>query len=142
VLPWQRKEISVKSVVFVTILALCCYTFCSNCSNCLNACNPLTSGDLASLRRVSATQRKCFTLFACTSVCFKCESHIYNKYVISDVRICNKHWKTKTKVHTKYVKLAFLLMTPCWIAVVNHSKPSAKWFGRFHQTGCCCCSFG
>jgi len=24
---------------------------------------------------------------------------------------------------------------PSWIAVVNHSKPSVKRFGRFHKTG-------
>jgi len=32
-------------------------------------------------------------------------------------------------------KLALLLTTPSWIALVNYSKPSAKWSGRFHQTG-------
>jgi len=108
-------QISAKSVVFVTILALYCYALCSNCSYCwkLNACYPLNSGDLASLRRVSATQRKCFTLFARTSLVLnvKVKSHIYNKYVIS-VRRCNKHWKAKLKFHAKYVKLAFLLTTP------------------------------
>jgi len=55
--------------------------------------------------------------------------YIYNKYVII-VRISNKHWKTKPKVHTKYVRLSFLLTSPSWIAVVNNSKPSVKRFGR------------
>jgi len=39
------------------------------------------------------------------------------------------------KHHTKYVKLSFLLTTPSWIALVNHSKPSIKWFEWFHETG-------
>jgi len=43
--------------------------------------------------------------------------------------------KTKPKVHAKCVKLAFVLTTPFLTAVVNHSKPSAKLFGQFHQTG-------
>jgi len=48
--------------------------------------------------------------------------------------MCNKHWKTKPKVHARYVRLSFLLTTPSWIAVVNYSKPSIKWFGQFHET--------
>jgi len=59
---------------------------------------------------------------------------MYTKYV-TIVTIYNKHWKAKPKVHAESVKLAFLLTTPPWIAVVDHSKPSAKWFERFHQTG-------
>jgi len=48
---------------------------------------------------------------------------------------CNKHWKTKPKVHAKYVRLSFLLTMPSWIAGVNHSKLSVKRFGRFRETG-------
>jgi len=44
---------------------------------------------------------------------------------VTSVRICNKHWKTKPKVHSKYVKLAFLLTTSSWIAVLN--RPQTVW---------------
>jgi len=35
--------------------------------------------------------------------CFKCESNIYNKYVII-IRICNKRWNTKPEVHVECIK--------------------------------------
>jgi len=36
--------------------------------------------------------------------------------------MCNKHWKTKPKVHAKDVELAFLLTPPSWIAVVTRPQ--------------------
>jgi len=62
------------------------------------------------LRNINASH-----YFACTSVAL----NVKVKYLIT-VRICNKHWKTKPKVHAKDIKLVFLLTPPSWIAALNH----------------------
>jgi len=117
----KRSLTKLYLVVFVHIFAPCYYALCSYYSYCLRY--PL---NFTSLRKGFGH----VTLFCSYISCFECESHINNKYVIT-IRICNKRWKTKPKVHTKDVKLAFLMTTPSSIAVVNHSRK----FRQFCQTG-------